>query len=173
MGRYLSCGIAERILVDKERYSKDEILDKIKDSIDINIYDTDESEEYVELKLKKDILEKYAIKFIEEQLKIAKINNSKIERLKELENKKYEELMEIAHEKRYINFEFLEGYIGFSNDISYLADGLTITADIIDFLNDGKIIIECYYNLFRYFRNQVIQNSSNPIRTAMVVSLIG
>lgn len=177
MGRYLNCGIAKTIKIGKDRYSREEILNKLSKSIDLNIYDAiEEREKYFALELKKDIIEKYAVKFIEEQLKIAEqdineVYGDKVS-LKELENKKYDELMEIADEKECYNFQLLNGLFGFSNDISYIADGLTIGADIIAFLFDGKIIMECYNDVFRYFRNLVIKTSDNPIKTAMVVTIL-
>ena len=177
MGRFLECGIAKTIKVEKDRYSKEKILNKLAKSVDLNIYDAmEEREKYFALELKKDIMEKYAVKFVEEQLKIAgqdinKICGDKIS-LKDLENKKYDELMEIANEKECYNFQFLDCLFGFSNDISYIAKDLFICADIIDFLGDGKIIMECYGNVFRYFRNLAIKNSNNPIKTAMVVTIV-
>ncbi len=72
MGRFLECGIAKTIKVEKDRYSKEEILNKLAKSVDLNIYDAiEEREKYFELELKKDIMEKYAVNFVEEQLKIA------------------------------------------------------------------------------------------------------
>lgn len=177
MGQYLSFGIAKSIIIDKEGYPKEKVLKKIEKSIDLNIFkQPEETEKYLILDLKEDIMEKYAIKFIEEQLEIAeenteeKISNNNC--IKELENKKYAELMEIAEQKKYLNFQFLEGCI-VTNDVSYLTDGLTAFADIIIYLSDGKIIMECYNAIFRYIRNQIIKNSANPIKTAMVVSITG
>lgn len=99
---------------------KKEILNKLSKSIDLNIYDVAEDiDKYFELELKKDIMEKYAVKFIEEQLKIAEQDiNETYENefsLKDLENKKYDELMQIADEKVCYNFQLLNGLFGFSN----------------------------------------------------------
>lgn len=178
MGRFLECGIAKTIKVEKDRYSKEEILNKLAKSVDLNIYDAiEEREKYFELELKKDIMEKYAVKFVEEQLKIAgedinEISGNKMS-LKDLENKKYEELMEIANSSKCYNFQLRECFAGFSNDISYIARELSICADIIEFLGNGKIIMECYGNVFRYLRNLAIKNSDNPIKTAMMVTIVG
>lgn len=178
MGTFLSCGIAKTIQVKKENYSKGEIMGMLSKNIDLNIYDVSEdTDEYLELELKKDILEKYAVKFAEEQLKIAgedinEVSGNKMS-LKDLENKKYDELMEIADSNKCYNFQLIECFAGFSNDISYIARELSICADIIEFLGNGKIIMECYGNVFRYFRNLVIKNSDNPIKTAMMVTIVG
>ena len=176
MGQFLSCGIAKSIFVEKASYTKEEILKKLAKSIDLNIYkEPKENEEYLFLDLKENIIEKYAVKFIEEQLEIAKENSNKLYNtsdIKELENKKYDELMQIADRKEYESFQLLEGDLA-TNDISYIADDLTIIADIIIFLLDGKVIMECYNVMFRYFRNQIIRNSTNPIKTTTVISIVG
>ena len=128
-------------------------------------------------------IEKYAVPFVEEQLKIVLENMADIEdyeriskNLKELlensKGKNYKELMQMAEEQQNINFELAEGNL-FTNDISYIGDGLTIFADLITYLNDGKIVMETYYDMFRYFRNQIIRNSINPIKTATVISIVG
>ncbi len=120
MGTFLGCGIAKTIIVKKERYTREEILEKIKKTIDLNIYNNPlENEKYLLLEMKREFMEKYAIKFIEEQLEIAVENTSEKEDkslIKELKDKKYDELMEIAEQKQYEKFQLIEGCI-YSNDI--------------------------------------------------------
>ncbi len=175
MGTFLCCGIAKTIIVKKERYTREEILEKIKKTIDLNIYNNPlENEKYLLLEMKREFMEKYAIKFIEEQLEIALENTSEEDKslIKELKDKKYDELMEFAEEKQYQNFQLIEGNI-YSNDISYIANKLTIFADIIVYMIDGKILMECYADMFRYLRNLILKNSNNPIKTSAVISIIG
>ena len=175
MGTFLCCGIAKTIIVKKERYTREKILEKIKKTIDLNIYNNPlENEKYLLLEMKREFMEKCAIKFIEEQLEIAVENTSEEDKslIKELKDKKYDELMQIAEEKQYQNFQLIEGNI-YSNDISYIANKLTIFADIIVYMIDGKILMECYADMFRYLRNLILKNSNNPIKTSAVISIIG
>lgn len=177
MGTYLCCGIAKRITVEKERKTKEEILERLKESIDLDIYEEPiENERFLMLEIKKEILENYAIDFIEEQLKIGKQNTTddRYNRMEiwDLKGKKYEELIDIAKNHECIQFELIEGCI-FANDISYIAKGLRIYADVIIYSSDGKIIMECYNEIFRYFRNLIIKSSNSPIKTAVVVSIVG
>ena len=154
---------------------REKILEKIKKTIDLNIYNNPlENEKYLLLEMKREFMEKYAIKFIEEQLEIALENTSEEDKslIKELKDKKYDELMEFAEEKQYQNFQLIEGNI-YSNDISYIANKLTIFADIIVYMIDGKILMECYTDMFRYLRNLILKNSNNPIKTSAVISIIG
>ena len=177
MGTYLSCGIAKTIIVKKSNYTKEKILGQLEKSIDLNIYmEPYENERYLFLEMKEEFLEKYAVQFVEEQLKIAVKNYNQQEIYKELvedlKDKKYEELIKIAECNEYKNFQLIEGN-RYSNDISYITNDLTIFADIISYMLDGKFFIECYYDMFRYLRNVIIKSSANPIKTSAVISIIG
>ena len=160
---------------EKRKIYKRRNIRKNKKTIDLNIYNNPlENEKYLLLEMKREFMEKYAIKFIEEQLEIALENTSEEDKslIKELKDKKYDELMEFAEEKQYQNFQLIEGNI-YSNDISYIANKLTIFADIIVYMIDGKILMECYADMFRYLRNLILKNSNNPIKTSAVISIIG
>ena len=160
---------------EKRKIYKRRNIRKNKKTIDLNIYNNPlENEKYLLLETKREFMEKYAIKFIEEQLEIALENTSEEDKslIKELKDKKYDELMEFAEEKQYQNFQLIEGNI-YSNDISYIANKLTIFADIIVYMIDGKILMECYADMFRYLRNLILKNSNNPIKTSAVISIIG
>lgn len=177
MGRFLCFGIAKTIVVKKERETKEEILRKLERTIDLNIYKEPlENEICIFLELKNEYIEKYAIEFIKEQLEIFAEKTREKEECKNfienLKNKNYDELIELAKEKKYIEFQLTEGSI-YSNDISYIADDLTIFADIIAYLFDGKILMESYNDTFRYIRNLIIRNSDNPIKTSAVISITG
>lgn len=184
MGKFLCAGIATKVFVRKDGYSKDEIMNHLNKTLDLKIYDEPiEDEKFLLLGMKTEYIEKYAVPFVEEQLKIVLENMVDIEEyerisknLKELlensKGKNYEELMQMAEEQQSINFELAEGNL-FTNDISYIGDGLTIFADLITYLNDGKIIMESYYDMFRYFRNTIIKSSNSPIKTSAMISIVG
>ena len=184
MGRFLCVGIATKVFVKKDGYSKEKIMYQLKKSLDLKIYDEPiEDEKFLLLGMKKEYIEKYAVPFVEEQLKIVLENMADIEdyeriskNLKELlensKGKNYKELMQMAEEQHNINFELAEGNL-FTNDISYIGDWLTIFADLITYLNDGKIVMETYYDMFRYFRNTIIKSSDSPIKTSAMISIVG
>ena len=184
MSRFLCVGIATKVFVKKDGYSKEKIMYQLKKSLDLKIYDEPiEDEKFLLLGMKKEYIEKYAVPFVEEQLKIVLENMADIEdyeriskNLKELlensKGKNYKELMQMAEEQQNINFELAEGNL-FTNDISYIGDGLTIFADLITYLNDGKIVMETYYDMFRYFRNTIIKSSDSPIKTSAMISIVG
>ena len=109
MGTFLSCEIAKTIVVKKERYKKEEVLENLGKTIDLNIYmEPLENEDYLLLEMKIDYLEKYDVKFVEEQLKISLRNANQEQRYKntisQLKGKEYDELMEIATFLKYSRF---------------------------------------------------------------------
>ncbi len=184
MGRFLCAGIATKVFVKKDGYSKDEIMDQLKRTLDLKIYDEPiEDEKFLLLGMKIECIEKYAVPFIEEQLKIVLENMDDIEdyeriskNLKELlessKGKNCEELIKMAKEQQNIHFELIEGNL-FTNDISYIGNRLKIFADMITYLDDGKIVMESYYDMFRYFRNAIIKSSNSPIKTSAMISIVG
>ena len=110
MGQYLQCGIAQRIIIES-RYNEDNktILERIGENIDLSLYNINKGPKYIELEMKKEIFEKYALNFIIEQLELFwKYDKMEAEeKLQELKGLKYEELIKIAKEKDLINFQFL------------------------------------------------------------------
>lgn len=180
MGAYLSCGIAKSIAIDKKqrfcgKYEKEEILEEIKKEIDLNIYDIKETENAIYLELKPKIFEENAVAFVKEQLEKRNLNKDYVkedlEKIKKLEGKDYEELIEAAKEKSCRPFQLIEGCI-LTNDISYISDSkFEIHADIIIYIMDGKAIMECYSDLFYYLRKTIMNESNNPIKSSVVLTL--
>lgn len=159
-------------------------MNQLKKKLDLKIYNEPiEDEKFLLLGMKKEYIEKYAIPFIEEQLKIVlenvedteayeRISKNLKELLKISKGKNYEELIQMAKEQQNVHFELIEGNL-FTNDISYIGNRLKIFADMIIYLDDGKIIMESYYDIFRYFRNTIIKSSNSPIKTSAVISIVG
>lgn len=181
MGQYLCCGIATGITAKKvniegwKMLTKKQIIDKLNNQLNLDIYDIEEDEKNVYFSIKKDIFEENIIPFIKEQL--LKVNSTSIkedvEEISKLEGKNYSELMNIAKEKSVIPFQYFEGY-RVTNNVTYLSDyDFLCYADVISYLFDGKIIIESYGDLFDYLRKSIIQSSDNPIRDAAIVTMIG
>ena len=176
MGQYLECGIAQTIIIEK-RYKEDNktVLERIGENIDLSIYNIIEEDDYIELEMKKELFEKYAVDFIIEQSKFFRDNErTNVESLLELKGLKYDKLIEIANEKSIYNFQFLDGnYINM--DISYLdpKSKCRIYGDFISFIGDGKVFLECYNYIFTYLRNCIINSSNNPIRTSVIVTIYG
>ena len=180
MGRYLSCGIADTIYINsvKDNIKDEDALARIGENIDLSIYDRiDKSEDdYIILKIKKKVFEENIYSFIEEQSKRLdnydkKFINEVLEKIKE---KSYDELMEIANKRNLYGFSYLKGSI-LSNCAYYLDASMEsrIFCDIVDILSEGKILIEYYAGFFSYLRKCIIEKSNNPLKSALVVTVIG
>jgi len=177
MGRYLSCGIATQIIIYKRYHEEnDKILERIGKNFDLNIYDRTDCENGIILKLKEDMIEQHAIDFaIEQTEKFSERNKKEAkQRLETLRGLRFKDMLEKAKENHVYEFYFYEGN-RVCNDISYLdPDGnCKVICDIVDIISNGKVLLECYEDLFTYFRNCIIQSSKNPIRTAAVVTIVG
>lgn len=176
MGQYLECGIAQRIIVES-RYNEDNktILERIGKNIDLSIYNVIEEDDCIELEMKKEIFEKYAVDFIIEQSKyFGEYGRFDLDSLLKIKGLKYDELIDIANEKSVYNFQFLDGnYINM--DISYLdpKSDCRIYGDFISFIGDGKAFFECYNRIFTYLRNCIINSSNNPIRSSAIITIYG
>lgn len=180
MGQYLACGIATQIRIERDWKSDktEKILEKLGRKINLDIYDVYADDDIICLDIKKNLFEKYAVSFIEEQLEIIKDSLTyeyEVEGLKDLKKikgKSYDELIKISNDKSCFYFQMLEGN-RVCNDVGYLADGETAYADVVTYISDGKIYMECYYQMFDYIRELIIKSSTNPIKTAAVVTIIG
>lgn len=180
MGRYLSCGIADTIYINslKDNRKDEEALARIGKNIDLRIYDRidKQNDDYIILKLKKEVFEKNIVSFIEEQLKFLDDYDKTLvnEVLKKIKGKTYDELMGIAQNRNLQWFCYLNGNI-ICNSAYYLDHSMKsrIFCDIVDIFSDGKIITEYYVGFFSYLRKCIIEKSKNPLKTAFVVTIIG
>ena len=180
MGQYLACGIATEIRVEKNWKSatNEKILEEMGKKINLEIYDIYTDDKIICLNIKEDLFEKYAVSFIEEQLEIIKetlthdFEIEGLQDLKKLKGKTYNELIEVSNEKSCFFFQMLEGN-RYCNPVGYLAEGETVYADVITYISEGKIYMECFNGMFDYIRRLIINSSTNPIKTAVVVTIIG
>lgn len=183
MGQYLACGLAEKIYVKKmqeyfitKNYTKEEIISKFENKLNLEIYDVTEDDNYVYLTLKDDIFSNYVLSFIEEELNNTRthIKTEALSNLEQFRNLSKKDFMEELLKKNNRFVHFFEGN-KYTNDISYILDDtrLNIFCDLIYFADDGKTIFECYNSLFYYLRKTIIEKSNNPIKDAFVLCLIG
>ena len=180
MGTYMACGIATEIAVLTKYEDKDEVLKELGKKINLDLYEITKEDSRIILDMKKEIFEKYAVDCILEQLKYCRNKNRKKEeeeeeeKLKKLKGLKYDELMQIAEDGDIYCFQLFEGNSA-SSCISYLTDlhNITIYCDMVHYVLDGKAFLECWYDMFYYIRNCMINSSTSPIKSSLVVDIIG
>lgn len=114
MEQCLECGIAQKITIEN-MYKEDNkaILERIGEDINLDLYDVNKNPQCIELEMKKEIVEKYLVDFIIEQLNLfwkyeIMEKEEGINKLKEL---KYEELIFIAKEDFNSIFTYLRNCI--------------------------------------------------------------
>ena len=173
----MACGLASSItIINKQNEETEILLKSLSKKIDLNIYSIDQYKNTIVLNLKKDIFEKHAVDFIIEQTKRLRNYEEEglLDELERLKNLNYNQLMTIAREQNIETFRYIEGN-RFCNCISYLDKHTNneIFCDLIYFVMDGKVIFECWYDIFDYLRNCIVESSKNPIRSATMLTIIG
>lgn len=168
MGRFLVIGIATRMVADKERCEKAfKDLDGLKVAMEqqfnsSGIYQMSETESKVILELKPEIAEKEWIDFIRAFYDIRYIDN-------EVQDKVFEELSQKNNLKDWLEIaernEF-EGYHAI-NFFYYPLFGSSffyhpyIRMNMVVLSLDGKIMMECYDDLFDFFTRLIREKLSN------------
>lgn len=175
MGQYLSVALAKNIFIEKDSMNEnfEDIRENLEKTLDLSLYNIESGKKYFILEMKTEIFHKEIIGLMEEISPnlILREREYMQKQMNEIKNKNYEEMMEIA-KKHDMGFCYLEGSV-FCNDISYILDKHTVFCDVIDFTSDGKIFMECYYDIFYYLRNSIIKSLKSALKNSIVVTIIG
>ena len=171
MGQYLSIGLATKIYVEKDRLGKEDLEKAFINNFKLSLYDVSEDEDCYILNLKEEVLENNLIELLGEmEQKATKSEKEKyIKAKKELKGKNYKELLDIADKQSVYKFQLLK----YGNDISYMLENGGAYCQIISIESDGKVYFECYYDIFTFIRNSVIESLNNELKYAVVVTIIG
>ena len=158
MGQYLTIGIATRIEADKERAER--LFGNVKDFKsafekefnDSNIYQMRETDTAIVFDLKPDVAEPELMDFVRAfyELRYAKIRdcNDVLEALSK-ENT-LQGWLNIADEKRFECFQTDE-YVRYPIESPNSFSDLYVSVKQIILSIDGKIVMECYHDLFAFF----------------------
>ena len=175
MGQYLTSNIVEKIIVSKEEVSDNKIIkDILGKELNLNKYSFIENGDGYYWKLKEEYFQGYKIrKFLEEQFEMYGSSEMKDEELEAISNAKTaKDLKELARDKFSQNFQ--KGI-----ECHYLfADGsrrkISVRYEVIIYLIQGKIAMECYDNMLRYFSRLIhLQNEKHEIADCTKVMITG
>lgn len=179
MGQYLSVGIAKSIYIQKEDISKKDLIQKLERIFEIQIYNLNESEHYYILTLKENVFEKNITDLLTEFKTNVHVNKKEDydEAIKQVQNKKYKEINQMIMDRKIYKLQYLEG-CWLNNDISYIfnennKEYVKAFCDIITIEEEGKVFFECYNYIFTFLRNMIIKNLTNPLKNALVITIIG
>ncbi|MBR1883833.1 MAG: hypothetical protein IJ809_02650 [Clostridia bacterium] len=179
MGQYLRIGIATKIRVSKERrfdedLTYEQIVDDLKETINIDNYNIINTKNNVIFELKNTLIEKHAMDLILEQLEIYETKANFERKKKELQrfNKDLlKKLNEVGYSTK-IDCFFLDNGGFYINDVSYISKcGATCYADMIVFICEGKILMECYFDVFRYLRQKIIESTESHIKDSIMITI--
>ena len=184
MGRYLAIGITTNLALQKKKAENafESIQNAIKYVEDnyapLDIYDRTENEEYVMFKIKKTLLETELIDFLGDFYAARMSFNGKsgecdslISTLKEAHTA--EEIMSLAADKRWEHFQ-KDSYWEAICIRDELWHRVYLEREGIDLSLDGKILMECYGGLFKFFTS-LVQEKFNKysLSKALRVTIMG
>lgn len=184
MGQYLTIGVATKISVSKERAKRQASAspEKIKEALELNynksgIYTVEETEDCVLLTLRPEIAEAELVDLLQDFYALR--YSDKDEYIKEMmetlkNHTKWEEWKEIADEKRFYYFQQDEYVItstpcpgGWTNSLTTYVEQILLSAD-------GKIIMECWGDLFRFFTRLIKERLSKyQLADSLLVAISG
>ena len=177
MGQYLSVGIAKSIYIEKKDISEKDLIQKLEEKF--KIYNFDDNEKYYILTLKEEIFEKNITNLLAEFKSYVHVHEKKYydEAIEQIQNKTFEEINQLIMNHEIYKLQYLEG-CRVSNDISYVfsedsKEYPNAFCDIITIEDDGKAFFECYGCIFTFLRNILIKQISNPLKNALVITIIG
>lgn len=164
MGQYLAVGLRLKAAVKKselqhEKLSVEEVLAKLEKQFNLSeLYDRMEKEEYYVYALKKEVLDQELVPFVEEFYTLRytgddlKYAQQALDELKELPDTS--ERLELLKEKSYQAYQVGEDMDSFNPDVFPPIRARIYSSNAILSL-DGKIIMECYGDLFDFFTRAI------------------
>ncbi len=172
MGLGIAVGVATEIHIEKKgdfkTFSKEEILESVKDSLDLTLYNITEDEKHVNLDIKEEIFMDNIYDLLVKELEDFDIRDNEKQKLDNLlerikDAKSMEEIEKITTEDYQYFFHFLNGCPWES--ISYISkDELCIFATLFTYSFSFKVVMECYFELFNYLRKKLQKSIDNPLK---------
>ena len=182
MGQYLTIGIATKISVSKDEAKRQASAtpEKIKDALEFHynksgIYTVEETEGSVFLELRPEVAEAELVDLLQDFYALRYSEKDIRKMMDTLKNHtKWEEWKEIADEKRFYYFQ-QDPYVIISTPCpGGWTDSLTTYVEQFLLSADGKIIMECWGNLFCFFTHLIKERLSKyQLADSLLVAISG
>lgn len=174
MGTYLATGIVQKMYIRKQEMEDknltiEDVQKALQKELNLDHYLSGDDETTISWSLKPQILEGNFPEFLETQFKMydeTKENDIQKVITKVREAGTGENIIKLAKSKSLVDFQMVDYILeplkverqdGFS-------DHITVNYHMMAFFIDGKIIMECYRNILRYFeRNIRLQEKTYPV----------
>jgi len=184
MAQYFNIGIITEMVVAKDKpFSKvtlQNVLEQLNNEVRMSCYNHSEKDDRHCWKIKPALLEKNLGDFLETQFRLYKDDIDKDQHMQKVlqqikKAKTAEQILGLAE----------EGFIFFQNqkhmssikvlrkDSTYFPEHITVYFTIASYLLDGKILMECYKNMFHYLEQHILlQRDRYPIVDCVKVMII-
>lgn len=170
MGQYLAIGLRLKVAMNKkdldnrqDGVTSDDVFSRIEKKCNLNeIYEKTEKENYFVYSLKEDILDKELIPFLRKFYSLRYPNDTDygtarvIEELEKIQDTSSR--LTILRERRYPTYQDGDEFDYY--EIKGLWDSVRISCSNAILSLDGKIIMECYGDVFAFFRRCIISQMS-------------
>ena len=176
MGNFLYISIATKIVVLKRDcfnhiISSREIIEKMSRYFQLDLYFQSEDDNHVYFDLKEDVIKNNLCSFLKEHV----VNNGEsryideyLDNIELLQNKTTQEVI------HFIKNEDID-YFNFYNSRylkkTYLDNELKMYFEGINYIFDGKILIETYNSFFRYIHYRIRAPHKNPLEGTTFIDM--
>lgn len=159
--------------MEQNRVDFEELKEGLAKEISLELYEVEEFESAYIFSLRNDVLENGKLaKFLAEQYELLNVAKDRAEKiidsLKGLN--KADDIIELAEQKSFENFQSISIY-----DNIYCTmweHRVMVEYEMIIFMLEGKIMMECYRRFLRYLENLIVKSSSYEL-AGVVKVLIG
>lgn len=185
MGQYLTIGLVTEFAISKQRAKQQASAtpEEVKVALQnyrnqSGIYNLEEDDNYVFLSLKPEIAEEEMVDFLNDFYALRYPDERQRNRMADMKTigslKTYNEWLELAEKKQYQAFQ-LDGYVfdhtpfprGWTNSLETSVNQIILSLD-------GKIIMECYDDLFVFFTNLIKEKLSKyRLSESLMVNISG
>ena len=185
MGQYLTIGIVTKFMIGKARAKQQAsaTTEEVREALQMHhnqsgIYNLEEDEGGVWLSLKPEIAEAELIEFLKDFYALRypdeKLRNTMV-RMSEIESRRtLDEWMELASNKRCQAFQLDDFVFYYTPFPRGWTDSLDTRVEQIILSLDGKIIMECYGDLFEFFTNLIKERLSKyRLANSLLVNISG
>ncbi len=167
MSQYIYLSLANQLIIQKD-YKDIEIENKLNQYFCLKLYNKFENKENVIYCLKDEFLEKYLYDFLEEQADFLMCSKEIKQDILKLKNKSSQEMLYMIRNNEldyihYLDFDFCKHH--------YFLKNMNIYIEGIIILSEGKILIECYEELFSYIHKIIRQGFVNPLKDATYLTI--
>ncbi|XID95844.1 hypothetical protein ACF3MZ_15525 [Paenibacillaceae bacterium WGS1546] len=168
MGQYLQLGICHQMWIQKREIAEvsiEQVNREVGKFVDLNLFNFEETEEYICFTIKKKLIEEQLKKFLEEQFALYDEGYEEefSSVLSEIAEKSFDKMIELAKEKEFRFFQYSNVYDDI--EISPWRTVRVQTSLLVIFV-EGKLFMESYNSYLRYLEKLVRASSKQFIAGA-------